>query len=786
MRLDADSRGCNRARQVRRLHAARNMRSSSAVLLMLACTQAPQLATSPLATESAGPRVYVANQISGSVSVIDASTDTVIATIPTGFNCNSLAVSPSGERLYVTVPTSLDAVLSLDTATLAATTTLAASGHVNGTAFSPDGRRAWVTPFHENRVLVVDTASEETVGSVATGDTPVGIAVSPDGTRVYVADQGASALTVIDAQRLAPLATIPVGHWPRGVVASRDGRRVYVSNTDVEAGGRTISIVDPAALAVVGTVNLAGVGPNGMALTADGRWLYTANVMSNDVSVIDTQSAQEAARIPAGSYPFELVLDADERKLYVTSHQSASVIVIGTDTRQVLTTVPVGDSPLGIAYAARVPAVSNRGVPPLGRALRDAGLLTAGEAARIARLGGESGFGVYAAPAVPGAGERVVVAVVAEGAGAPQAASSIARWTRDGWRTQTDTAASAFAQDGLAGLLFDLGSSPARARMELALRVGEALWLSKSGSNYALAVRPPDRVAWAGSLGSWQNGLPRAPAGDTIFSGHELVVAGESWPQVPDAHAVLHWSSNGFAAIHHLPMSIDAVGAGPTGENTRWLASLDGLAAGRTLTYWFEVASALGGFVDGRSGQNYGGPVATPPAPGWGEVGAYLFSKCHDPPNDCHYGWYYGSGMADPLSATPADYQVYAPAPAPAVELWVPGVTDAGLPVAADFIRVEVWSPFFAGRTDGPWKAHAMAFKETHGNNWRYEWQVRIAAAAGMPAIGADVPCPADGDYPFKFRVSTDGGASWSWLGTGGFPDGGANRTLHWENLPGC
>ena len=296
-------------------------------------------------------------------------------------------------------------------------------------------------------------------------------------------------------------------------------------------------------------------------------------------------------------------------------------------------------------------------------------------------------------------------------------------------------------------------------------------------------MRAPDAVAWAGTVLSDEDGLPRPP-GAAIFAGHALAVSAESWPQSPAAHAILHWSTNGFGAIHHTPMSFAAIGVGPTGENARWSSALPAsvLSAGATLAFWIEASSPNGGLIESRSGQNYGGPIAPAPAPGWGEVGDYTFTKCHAPP-DCQYGWFYSSGLPDPLSATLADYQVYAWAPSPAVELWVPGLTDAPGVTAADaagFLRVEVWSPFFSGKPDGAWAAHALALDEVDGNNWRYRWQVRIQAAPGLPAIGVD--CPLDGDYPFKLRVSTDGGASWSWLGTAGFPDGGANRTMHWQN----
>lgn len=37
-----------------------------------------------------------------------------------------------------------------------------------------------------------------------------------------------------------------------------------------------------------------------------------------------------------------------------------------------------------------------------------------------------------------------------------------------------------------------------------------------------------------------------------------------------------------------------------------------------------------------------------------------------------------------------------------------------------------------------------------------------------------------DSVYPYKFRVSADGGRTWSWVGTGGVPYGGEDLHLGW------
>jgi YVTN family beta-propeller protein len=51
-----------------------------------------------------------------------------------------------------------------------------------------------------------------------------------------------------------------------------------------------------------------GQRPWGIAITSDGRKLYTANGPSNDVTVIDAASMQVITKIPAGKIPWGVAI----------------------------------------------------------------------------------------------------------------------------------------------------------------------------------------------------------------------------------------------------------------------------------------------------------------------------------------------------------------------------------------------------------------------------------------------------------------------------------------------
>jgi YVTN family beta-propeller protein len=68
-----------------------------------------------------------------------------------------------------------------------------------------------------------------------------------------------------------------------------------------------VSVVDAKSLEVVRTIPV-GQRVWGLALTPDGRKLYAANSLSNDVSVIDTTTDEVVATVKAGDGPWGIAI----------------------------------------------------------------------------------------------------------------------------------------------------------------------------------------------------------------------------------------------------------------------------------------------------------------------------------------------------------------------------------------------------------------------------------------------------------------------------------------------
>src|SRR6266478_6302735 len=167
-----------------------------------------------------GTRVYVTNGNDNTVSVVDAASNTVVATVRVGALPTAVAITPDGTRVYVTTG---DAVSVIDATSNTVVATVGVSGL--GVAITPDGTRAYVATF--GTVSVIDTASNTVVATVVLGEdyqnSPIGVAITPDGTRAYFTNSGVASVSglgsvsVIDTASNIVVATVGVGAFAQGV-----------------------------------------------------------------------------------------------------------------------------------------------------------------------------------------------------------------------------------------------------------------------------------------------------------------------------------------------------------------------------------------------------------------------------------------------------------------------------------------------------------------------------------------------------------------------------------------
>lgn len=354
--------------------------SAACGILVAACrgndrAHADAADSSAAATAGSAALVFVSNEDSDSVSVIDARVDSVIATIAVGKRPRGLRVSPDGKTLYVAVSGSpkggpgvdestlppadraADGIAVVDIASRKLVKRLPGGPDPETFALSPDGATIYVSNEDAATASIIDVASARIVATIPVGAEPEGVAASPDGKRVYVTSEGKGEVAVIDVAARRVVATLAVGKRPRGAAFSPDGTRAYVT-AEV---GRTVSMVDVEASRVMksATIEPNLARPMGVVVSPDGRTVYVSTGRGGAVAVIDATTDSVIATIPVrgdadaakpgGARPWGLGLTPDGRTLYTANGPTNDVSVIDVATRRVLRQVRVGRVPWGIA-----------------------------------------------------------------------------------------------------------------------------------------------------------------------------------------------------------------------------------------------------------------------------------------------------------------------------------------------------------------------------------------------------------------------------------------------------
>jgi|CXWL01.1.fsa_nt_gi YVTN family beta-propeller protein len=319
------------------------------------------LATS--GTVVAAPFAYVAG--SAPVQVIDLATNQVVGSpIPIANNPRAVAVSTDGLRAYIGRQTAaFVSVLDTTTNTVIADIPIPTGAGLRGVAVNAARTRVYTTNQDLDSVTVIDATTNTVIGTpITVGDRPDGIAVHPNGTRVYAGNQGngtaaSRTVTVIDAATNAVVATIPMPGIPRGIVVRPDGGRVYVA---IQGSTGSVVPIDPVSNTVAGAAITTGSNTVGLAINAAATRLYAGNFGAATVSVIDLTTNTVIATPATGNQPFGISVHPDGSRFYVMCNSSDRVDVFNASTNAFITSVAVGSFP--ISYGQFIVPGANDGI----------------------------------------------------------------------------------------------------------------------------------------------------------------------------------------------------------------------------------------------------------------------------------------------------------------------------------------------------------------------------------------------------------------------------------------
>ncbi len=314
---------------------------------------------------SIGYRVYVTNEKSGDLSVIDPATSAVTLTVPLGKRPRGIHASPDGQIIYVALSgspiappgvdesslpppdKSADAIGVFDVRQNKLTRLIHAGSDPEEFDLNKDGTLLYCSNEDVGLTSVVDIATGKIIASIPVGPEPEGVATSPDGKRVFVTSEQGGTVAVIDTVAGKAIKTFPVGNRPRKVAFFPDGSKAYVTR---ENDG-VISLVDAIRFQPIQTIELGPQGeikPMSVILSKDASKAYVSAGRGRRIFVIDTSTNMVTASLEVGDRPWGIALSPDGKLLYSANGPSNDVSIVDLDSNSVIRKIKVGTSPWGV------------------------------------------------------------------------------------------------------------------------------------------------------------------------------------------------------------------------------------------------------------------------------------------------------------------------------------------------------------------------------------------------------------------------------------------------------
>lgn len=350
--------------------ARQRVTSRIAIVLALAvaaCTHASPPSTLGATSLERGT-IVASNMNDHTVTLLDARTRDVLATLPTGRGPHEVAISRDGRWAFVsnygnreTVGSSIT-VIDLDTRTVARTIDLGEYRRPHGMAFFPGDTIFAVTAEQSKAVLLVDVRTGRVIKALpSNGRAPHMVGLSADGRRMVSGNIGEGTIAIFSPLGNDTTRNVKVARQPEGIAITPDGRRAWVgSNQD-----NVVLVVDLDRAVPLDTIRGFGL-PYRMAVSPDGRTAVVTDPVKATIRIFDEATRRErftidvprdsviaTAEVKESPSPEGLAISRDSKWAFVTLQGRNRVAVIDLARGTIVGYGVTGNWSDGIGYSPR-------------------------------------------------------------------------------------------------------------------------------------------------------------------------------------------------------------------------------------------------------------------------------------------------------------------------------------------------------------------------------------------------------------------------------------------------
>jgi YVTN family beta-propeller protein len=296
-----------------------------------------------LCIDSVTNRIYVANGLDNTVTVINGATN-VASTVNVGQMPVAIAVNPATSTVYATdgndnfISVIKEGTNAVSSVNIGSPSWAIAVNPATNTIYAMDNNGIAVINGTSNAVSTIKAGTSETYAGVSS----IEVAVNTTSDKIYAVNSDGTTLTVINGVTNAA-STVTIGTNPFGVVINPATDIVYASgngNTYITAINGTTN-----AASSIATEPFPYYYIGSLAVNPVTTMLY-AGSWNSVVAINGTTNA--ASIIPTGAIPYALAVNPVNNMIYTANSDSNSVTVLSGATNAV-STLKVGDNPLTLA-----------------------------------------------------------------------------------------------------------------------------------------------------------------------------------------------------------------------------------------------------------------------------------------------------------------------------------------------------------------------------------------------------------------------------------------------------
>ncbi|HUP96734.1 MAG TPA: YncE family protein [Usitatibacter sp.] len=289
-----------------------------------------------IAVDSTRNKIYVANEGSNSVTVIDGSNNTT-RTVPVGPRPQHIVVNTKTNRIYANNGGD-SSVSMIDGATLAVTR-LAVGSFGPMLVNERDNKLYILRSGSTDEVTLVDTAANTWYSIAIYSYWPMALAHHPGLNKLYVANHVTGDVRVVDLTSTSdfpPSVSVKVWNQPTGLALNTNTGRLYVITEETKAPIIVLNTADNS------TTDLSpaghGVGPRAVALNASTNKVYAA--FNNEVIVVD--GATNAMTFLATPSAVGIAINPNNNRIYVPGADGTMAIINGATHAVTKAGIPPG------------------------------------------------------------------------------------------------------------------------------------------------------------------------------------------------------------------------------------------------------------------------------------------------------------------------------------------------------------------------------------------------------------------------------------------------------------